>query len=377
MKLPRVRFTVQRMMVVVLVVAALLWAKQMFDRHLLFSGISRFYFYKMSEETFDLLPPGPSDSQEAADLTRRLRNHYLRLGEKYERAAWAPWSSVPTDPPLPTLAEPPKPAAPAVDFLPTLATSTSPVVGGEVPADPALPPTPRARKSNPVATEGGRVLLTQRRAEVERLEAEWAAQRAEVEKHLADIATVSAAEIKDAEASSKQAKLSREIAEVAVAEYDEIYKMDREMVLGEIALAESRLGMAADRASFAEQRRKDGRISENQFFDEKLRAQKARFDVEQLRMKLQVLETYTKQKEVRNLVEAAEKARTEEVEALARLELLKVKAEAQRGRAGRVERLRDPSLRTAGRSHGDSGEGDRLARKPSARRRDGRRGPDP
>src|SRR3954447_13910671 len=68
-----------------------------------------------------------------------------------------------------------------------------------------------------------------------------------------------------AEASYQNAKLTREVAEIAVTEYVEgIYKQDKATILGEIKLAESELTRASDRVDWATRMNKKGYVSEAQ-----------------------------------------------------------------------------------------------------------------
>src|SRR5262249_6185769 len=103
-----------------------------------------------------------------------------------------------------------------------------------------------------------------------------------------------------AEASYQNAKLTREVAEIAVTEYvDGIYKQDKATIQGEIKLAESDLARAADRVDWATRMNKKGYVSDAQKISEVLNLQKAKFTLEQNQSKLDVLETYTKQKTIK------------------------------------------------------------------------------
>ena len=91
------------------------------------------------------------------------------------------------------------------------------------------------------------------------------------------------------------ARLTRELAEIAVEEYEEvIYPRDLATVEGEIKLAESDL--ARSKAS------------------EELKREKARFALEQAQSKLTVLTQFTKRQTVMELVKAAEKAKSDELD---------------------------------------------------------------
>ncbi len=91
------------------------------------------------------------------------------------------------------------------------------------------------------------------------------------------------------------ARLTRELAELAVEEYEEvIYPGDLATVRGEIELAESDL--ARSKAS------------------EGLNREKVRFALEQAQSKLNVLTQYSKRKTVMELVKGAEKAKSDELD---------------------------------------------------------------
>jgi HlyD family secretion protein len=91
------------------------------------------------------------------------------------------------------------------------------------------------------------------------------------------------------------AKLNRELAELAVEEYEEVtYPRDLATVGAEIKLAESDL--ARSKAS------------------EELKREKARFALEQAQSKLKVLTQFTKRKTVMELVKGAEKAKSDELD---------------------------------------------------------------
>jgi multidrug resistance efflux pump len=117
-----------------------------------------------------------------------------------------------------------------------------------------------------------------------------------------------------AEASYQNARLTREVAEIAVKEYEEgIYLQDKATILGEIKLAESDLARAADRVDWANRMYEKGYVSKAQKVSEELNYQKAKFTLEQAQSKLHVLEEYTKGKTIKELRSEVEKALSDEL----------------------------------------------------------------
>ena len=109
-------------------------------------------------------------------------------------------------------------------------------------------------------------------------------------------------DLQSATAEYQNAKLSREVAEIAVLEYKEgIFKQDLDTVKGELALAESDLNHARDSSASDE---------------------KARVRVERAKEKLTLLE-YTKSKTIKELQSEVEKARSDELAKKATVEQLK------------------------------------------------------
>ena len=105
-----------------------------------------------------------------------------------------------------------------------------------------------------------------------------------------------------AEAAYLNAKLTREVAEIAVVEYVEgIFKQEMETAKGEIALAQSNLKLAEDRY-----------VSHGKLIPEAIAVQKAKFELEQAQTKQAVLEKYTRGKTVAKLKSEVQKARSDE-----------------------------------------------------------------
>ena len=133
---------------------------------------------------------------------------------------------------------------------------------------------------------------------------------------------------KSAEANFENAKLTREVAEIAVIEYEEgIFKQDLETVEGEIKLAESDLTRAEDRLDWADRMFEKGYVSKAPKIADELTLEKAKFALEQAQSKKKVLEKYTKDKTIKELQSEVEKANSDELAKQATWELEKDKEE--------------------------------------------------
>jgi HlyD family secretion protein len=131
---------------------------------------------------------------------------------------------------------------------------------------------------------------------------------------------------KGAEAAYQNAKLTREVAEIAVVEYVEgIYKQDLENVLGEMALAESEKRRGEDRLEWTKRMLEKGYLSKGQALSEELALKRSNFVVEQAQTKHSVLEKYTRKKTVKELEAEVEKARSDELAKQSTYELEKSK----------------------------------------------------
>jgi len=114
MRMPRVRFTVRRMMIAVAVAALILYVENLRRRHVTFqrrATINASYarqfreaFEKRSLNVF-AFQHGPVF---AATPTLRFKwaEYHENLSRKYERAASHPWETVPADPPPPEIFPP-------------------------------------------------------------------------------------------------------------------------------------------------------------------------------------------------------------------------------------------------------------------------------
>ena len=127
------------------------------------------------------------------------------------------------------------------------------------------------------------------------------------------------------------AKLTRELAEIAVEEYEEVtYPRDLATVEGEIKLAETDLIRSQDRLEWAK------RMFEKTFISratkaEELTFKKSQFALEQAESKKKVLTQYTKGKTIKELRSAVEKARLDELDKKAAWDLEKAtEAELER-----------------------------------------------
>jgi multidrug efflux pump subunit AcrA (membrane-fusion protein) len=119
---------------------------------------------------------------------------------------------------------------------------------------------------------------------------------------------------KSAAANYENAKLTREVAEIAVVEYEEgIFKQDLATAEGEIKLAESDLSRSEDRLDWARRMWVKGYVSEATKVSEELTLKKAQFALEQAQSKKKVLVDFTKKKTIKELRSEVEKSRSDEL----------------------------------------------------------------
>jgi RNA polymerase sigma factor (sigma-70 family) len=110
------------------------------------------------------------------------------------------------------------------------------------------------------------------------------------------------------------ARLTRELAEIAVEEYEEVtYPRDLSTVGGEIELAESDLARSEDRVEWARRMFDKGYVSQAQKISEELKHKKDQFALEQAQSRRKVLVQYTKSKTIKQLWSAVEKTRSDEL----------------------------------------------------------------
>jgi hypothetical protein len=96
MKLPRLRFTVRRLIIVVAVFAVVVWIIRL-------RGLSREYALLATAAHWDRFAASEYSPRDEAGAVRKVRRiqHYRRLAEKYDFAARYPWLPVAPDPPEP------------------------------------------------------------------------------------------------------------------------------------------------------------------------------------------------------------------------------------------------------------------------------------
>jgi HlyD family secretion protein len=131
---------------------------------------------------------------------------------------------------------------------------------------------------------------------------------------------------KSAEANFLNAKLTREVAEIAVKEYVEgVYVQDLATVEGDIKLAESELTRSEDRLEWARRMFEKGYVSKATLVTEELNFKKAQFTLEQAQQKKTVLVKYTRDKTIKELDSDVKKAHSDELAKQATWELEKGK----------------------------------------------------
>jgi RND family efflux transporter MFP subunit len=117
-----------------------------------------------------------------------------------------------------------------------------------------------------------------------------------------------------AEAAFQNAKLTREVAAIAVIEYTEgIFKQELETVLGEIALAEAERKRAEDRIEWSTRMLEKGYVSLAQNVADKVSLKQKEFAYEQALTKKKVLLDFTRDKTIKELESEVEKAKSDEL----------------------------------------------------------------
>jgi HlyD family secretion protein len=131
---------------------------------------------------------------------------------------------------------------------------------------------------------------------------------------------------RQAEASYKQAKLIREVAEYALKEYTVgLYMQDKAIYESGIAISKSDQARALDRVKWSNAMRAKGKISVATNIADQLTKQQADFDLEQAQTQLKVLEGYTKDKQAKSLQSDIVKARADEQAKLATYRMARVR----------------------------------------------------
>jgi RNA polymerase sigma factor (sigma-70 family) len=129
-----------------------------------------------------------------------------------------------------------------------------------------------------------------------------------------------------AKAQFEIARLTRELAELALEEYEQVgYARELAGVDGEIKLAESDLRRSQDRLNWAHKMFDKGYVSAGQKAAEEWGLQTAKFSLEQTQTKREVLVKYTKDKTIKELRRAIEKTRADELARRDALEIEQIK----------------------------------------------------
>jgi len=117
-----------------------------------------------------------------------------------------------------------------------------------------------------------------------------------------------------AKAAYLNAKLTREVAEIAVKEYtDGVFLQEQQTVKGEITLADAERKRAEDRLEWSDRMYKKGYVSKAQNLADEVSLQQKNFSLEQAQTKKRVLEDFTKEKTIKELQSDVEKARSDEL----------------------------------------------------------------
>lgn len=117
-----------------------------------------------------------------------------------------------------------------------------------------------------------------------------------------------------AEAAFQNAKLTREVAEIAVTEYKNgVYLQELQTVKGEIALAEAERKRAEDRLEWSVRMADKGYVSKAQKIADEVSLNQKVFSYEQAMTKKRVLEDFTYTKTLKELGSDVEKARSDEL----------------------------------------------------------------
>jgi hypothetical protein len=118
-----------------------------------------------------------------------------------------------------------------------------------------------------------------------------------------------------ARAAYQIARLNRELAELAIEEYEELgFPRELAMVEAEVSIAKSDAARSADHVEWARKMFDKGYVSQATRDSEELSLKKLRLALELAQSKRQVLVDYTKNKTTKELRAAVEKARIDELE---------------------------------------------------------------
>ncbi len=110
-----------------------------------------------------------------------------------------------------------------------------------------------------------------------------------------------------------QAKLTREVAEQAIEEYEQgVYLQERQQIEGDVKLAESEQIRARERYAWAQRMFDKGYLSQGQFTADQLALERADIASQEAKKRLEVLQDYTKPKRITELKADVEKALSNE-----------------------------------------------------------------
>lgn len=115
------------------------------------------------------------------------------------------------------------------------------------------------------------------------------------------------------QAAYENARLTRVVAESEFTGYLAVYKMERETVLGEIALAESDKKRAEDRLEWSDKMLAKGAVSEDQNRVDRIGLEQKTFALRQAETRQKMLEPYTTEKSLWQLRAEFEKAQSDEL----------------------------------------------------------------
>jgi HlyD family secretion protein len=119
--------------------------------------------------------------------------------------------------------------------------------------------------------------------------------------------------VRRAKAAYENARMTREVAEVALAEYKEaIHKQEVQTVRGEISLAEAERKRAEDRLEWSNRMKDKGFVSSGQNIADKVALKQKVFAYEQAQTKIKILEKFTYPRTVKGLEIEVAKARSDE-----------------------------------------------------------------
>lgn len=90
MCLPRVRFTVRRLIVAVLIAGALAWTAGLYRLSRRYSRLSNIHEWRLDNHAY-----------QSAHDPERMRSYHYEMMNKYRILTFSPWNRVPLEPPEP------------------------------------------------------------------------------------------------------------------------------------------------------------------------------------------------------------------------------------------------------------------------------------